>query len=135
MASLTSPGLDYYKIEVDEQKKLIKSVWLRPVHGHEIIAGATRLYEVLRDTKFERAIADARLITSVSADIKGWLSYDFFELLSSTQLKKLARVIPAQELVRQELVQVAANAQQRGVVRFQVNSFLNPGEALSWLAS
>ncbi|MCX2741595.1 hypothetical protein [Pontibacter anaerobius] len=123
----------FYKIEVDTDRNLLKSVWLRPVSTEELIAGGTKLYEVLRECKVEKAIADARILTSLSTESKDWMSSKFYELLSQTQLKRLARVLPSEVYHRIALESVVTRAEALGVTKFDVKNFTSPAEALTWL--
>ncbi|OKL41742.1 hypothetical protein [Pontibacter flavimaris] len=133
MALISKYHSDFYKIEVDEARKLLKAVWLRPVSAEEAVLGGTRLYEVLRDTGMELAIADARVITTLSSDTKDWLSSQFYKLLSDTKLKRLARVVPSALYAKVAVESVVTRAEALGVTRFEVKNFSSPGEALSWL--
>jgi hypothetical protein len=124
---------DYYSIEVDEARKLLKAVWLRPVTTEEVIYGGTKLYEALLDTGVERVIADARVMTSLSSESKDWLAGRFYELLSQTRLKKLARVLPSAVFPKLALESVVTRAEAQGVTKFDVKNFSSPAGALSWL--
>ncbi|RIJ41945.1 hypothetical protein [Pontibacter oryzae] len=123
----------FYRIEVDECQNLLKSKWLRPVSTEEMIEGGTKLFEVLRDTKVEKGVADATVLSSLSAEAKEWMSAKFYELLSQTQLKKLARVLPDTLFTRIALESVVTRAEASGVTKFDVKSFTAIDEAQAWL--
>lgn len=123
----------YYRIEVDVNQNLLKSKWLRPVSTEEMIEGGTKLFEVLRDTKVEKGVADATVLSSLSAESKEWMSSKFYELLSQTQLKKLARILPNTLYTRIALESVVTRAEAFGVTKFDVKSFTAVDEALAWL--
>lgn len=123
----------YYRIEVDVNQNLLKSKWLRPVSTEEMIEGGTKLFEVLRDTKVEKGVADATVLSSLSAESKEWMSSKFYELLSQTQLKKLARILPNTLYTRIALESVVTRAEAFGVTKFDVKSFTAIDEALAWL--
>ena len=133
MALITAYGLSFYKIEVDNSKSLLSSVWQRPVTTEELIAGGTRLYDVLRDTQAERVIADARLLGTLSPEAKEWMSSKFYGLLSQTNLKKIARVLPQNLFPRLALESVVTRAEALGMTKFEVKNFTDPQEALEWL--
>lgn len=123
---------DFYTIEVDVEGNLLKSKWHRPVNEQEMKAGGTKLYEVLRDTKVERAVADAQHIGAIPPAAKDWLSTTFYELLSQTPLKKLARVLPTSVFHQIALESVVTRAEAMGVTKFQVRNFSNQKDALDW---
>lgn len=116
-------------------QNLLKSKWLRPVSTEEMIEGGTKLFEVLRDTKVEKGVADATVLSSLSAESKEWMSSKFYELLSQTQLKKLARILPNTLYTRIALESVVTRAEAFGVTKFDVKSFTAVDEALAWLDS
>lgn len=124
---------NFYKIEVDKSQNLLQAQWLRAVSAEEIIEGGTKLYEVLRDTGVEKAIADARLFTTLSSDAKEWLSTKFYALLSQTNLKMLARVIPSALFHKIALESVVTRAEALGVTKFNVKNFTDTESALEWL--
>ena len=123
----------FYRIEVDVDANMLRSMWLRPADGAEIMVGGTKLYEVLRDTGVERAVANAERMGALNAASKEWMSNVFFELLSRTRLKKLARVLPNTLFHRIALESVVTRAEALGMTPFMVKNFLTQEEALSWL--
>jgi len=133
MAFKTVYDSAFYRIEIDLDANMLRSAWLRPADEAEIKAGGTKLYEVLRDTGIERAVANAASLGALSAASKEWMSTVFFELLSRTRLKKLARVLPATLFHRIALESVVTRAEALGMTPFMVKSFLTQEEALSWL--
>lgn len=124
---------DFYIIEVDLEGNLLRSEWLRPVTDTELISGGTKLYEALRDTKVERAIATAKSMGALGAKAKDWMSMEFYEMLSQTNLKKLARVLPDSVFHKLALESVISRAEALGKTRFDVKSFNDNDEALTWL--
>ncbi len=126
---------DFYQIEVDRKSGLLSSQWLRPANVEEIKAGGEKLYEVLNETKIEKAVANAQALGTLSPEAKEWMATAFYELLSKTKLKKLARVLPSNLFHQIALESVAARAEALGVTKFQVKNFSNQEEALKWLAA
>ncbi|AKD04495.1 hypothetical protein POKO110462_06870 [Pontibacter korlensis] len=135
MNTSTIIDLGFYKIEVEESSNLVKADWTRSVNKDEMVAGGTKLYEVLRDTKLENAIADARKLTALSSETKEWMASKFYELLSQTNVKKVARVVPNDVFSRIALESVVTRAEALGVTKFEVKSFTSPTIALAWLNS
>ncbi|TXK52826.1 hypothetical protein FVR03_00175 [Pontibacter qinzhouensis] len=123
---------DFYKIEVDTARNLLQAMWLRPVTGTELQEGGVKLYEVLRDTGVELAVANAKVLTSLSAETKAWMSSTFYELLSQTQLKRLARVLPDNMFHMIALESVVTRAEALGVTKFEVKNFSDPVAAFKW---
>ncbi len=126
---------DFYKIEVDSSANMLRSVWLRHVEETEVKTGGTKLYEVLRDTGVERVVANGQNVGVLSAASKDWLATDFYKLLSQTELKKLARILPTTVFHRIALESVVTRAEALGVTNFSVKNFTNPEEALFWIRS
>ncbi|RDV17235.1 hypothetical protein DXT99_01655 [Pontibacter diazotrophicus] len=126
---------DFYMIEVDLDADLLQAKWLRPVSVKEMEAGGTKLYEVLRDTQVARVLANAQDLGVLPAEAKEWMSSRFYELLSLTQLKKMARVLPENLFHRVALESVVTRADALGVTKFDVRNFSSPKEALRWLDS
>ncbi|WP_162055371.1 hypothetical protein [Pontibacter pamirensis] len=126
---------DFYIIEVDLDADLLQSNWLRPVSVKEMETGGTKLYEVLRDTQGARVLANAQSLGVLPAEAKEWMSSRFYELLSLTQLKKMARVLPENLFHRVALESVVTRADALGVTKFDVRNFTSPTEALRWLDS
>lgn len=124
---------DFYTIEVDVEGNLLQSKWHRPVNEQEMKTGGTKLYEVLRDTKVQYALADAQALGSIPPTIKDWLSTTFYELLSQTQLKRMARVLPGSVFHQIALESVVTRAEALGITKFEVKSFVSPNEALNWV--
>ncbi|NDK56689.1 hypothetical protein [Pontibacter fetidus] len=123
----------FYKIEIDLKGNLLRSEWLRHVTEDELIFGATKLYEALRDTKVERAIANGKVLGALGPKPKDWMAAEFYELLSQTNLKKLARVLPDSVFHKLALESVISRAEAQGKTRFDVKSFTDNEEALRWL--
>lgn len=124
---------DFYIIEVDNEENLIQSKWLRQVTEQELIEGGTKLYEALRATKVERVIADAKDIGSLSSSAKEWLSAIFYDLLSQTSLKRIARILPESVFQQVALESVVTRAEAMGITKFEVKSFSNASVALAWI--
>lgn len=98
-----------------------------------MITGGTKLYEVLRDTQVERAVANAQSLASLTPETKEWMATKFYELLSRTNLKKLARVLPDTLFYRIALESVVTRAEAGGYTKFEVKNFSDQEEALRWL--
>lgn len=112
---------------------LLKSVWLRPASEEEIRTGGMKLYEVLRDTKVECVMANATLLGVLTAASKEWLATKFYEMLSQTNLKKLARVLPEMVYHRIALESVVTRAEAMGTISFLVKNFSSKEDAMRWL--
>ena len=125
----------FYRIEVDLEGNMLRSMWLKPADEAEVKTGATKFYEALRDTGVERAVANAERMGTLNAVSKEWMSTVFFELLSRTNLKRLARVLPATLFHRIALESVVTRAEALGMTPFMVKNFSTQEEALSWLRS
>lgn len=125
----------FYRIEVDLDDNMLRSVWLRMADEAEVKTGGTKLYEVLRDTGVERAMANGANLGALTAASKEWMSNVFFELLSRTQLKKLARVLPTTLFHRLALESVVTRAEALGNTNFLVKNFSTQEEAIMWLRS
>ncbi|MHA6247228.1 hypothetical protein ACXYMU_04770 [Pontibacter sp. CAU 1760] len=123
----------FYRIEVDVRANLLKSVWLRPASEEEIRTGGMKLYEVLRDTKVEFVLANATLLGVLTAASKEWLATKFYEMLSQTNLKKLARVLPEMVFHRIALESVVTRAEAMGTISFLVKNFSGQADAMRWL--
>ena len=124
---------DFYLIQVDVAQNLLVATWLRPVNTEELILGGTKLYEVLLETKVERAMANAQAFTTLSTEAKEWMSSIFYQLLSDTNLKKLARILPGTVFYKLALESVVTRAEALGVTKFLVQNFFDEPTALSWL--
>ncbi|WP_299823980.1 hypothetical protein [uncultured Pontibacter sp.] len=123
---------DFYTIEVDVEANLLRSKWHRPVSEAEMKAGGIKLYQVLRDTRVERAVANAQALGVLTPPAKEWMSTEFYELLSQTRLKRLARVLPASVFHQIALESVITRAEALGKIRFNVKSFSDPAKAIAW---
>ena len=126
---------DFYIIEIDTEKKLLRSKWLRTVDCEEMKTGGTELYEALRDTGVELVVANAQLLRTLDAETKEWMASSFYELLSLTKLKKIARVLPSHVFSRIALESVATRAEASGVTKFSFRNFVDQQEAEKWLIS
>jgi hypothetical protein len=126
---------DFYRIEVDVTGNLLRATWLRTADKSEIIRGGTMLYQVLRDTGIERTIANAQSLTTLSSESKEWMSTTFYQLLSTTKLKKMARILPSNVFSKIALESVVTRADALGITKFQVRNFLEIQEAMTWLLS
>lgn len=133
MPFITVYSSDYYKIEVDLKGNLLRSAWLRHVTDDELIFGGTKLYDALREHKTERAIANGKVLGALGPKAKDWMANEFYELLSQTNLKKLARVLPDSVFHKLSLESVISRAEAQGKTRFEVKSFTDDDEALKWL--
>jgi hypothetical protein len=133
MALKTHYESDFYRIQVDKERKLLLAKWLRPVTTEEIILGGTKLYHILQETQLERASANAQALTTLSIEAKEWLSTTFYQLLSQTNLKKLARVLPDTLFYKLALESVVTRAEALGNTKFEVRNFASDQEALAWL--
>ena len=123
---------DFYTIEVDIEGNLLQSKWHRAVTEQEIKTGGTKLFEVLRDTKVERAVANAQNLGAIPPAAKDWMSSTFYQMLSQTPLKRIARVLPSSVFHQIALESVVTRAEALGVTRFEVKNFSNQQDALNW---
>ncbi|NEM97075.1 hypothetical protein [Pontibacter burrus] len=133
MPFITYYASDFYRIEVDLKGNLMHSEWLRHVTDDELITGGTKLYEALRDYKVERAIANGKILGALGPKAKDWMANEFYELLSQTNLKKLARVLPDSVFHKLSLESVISRAEAQGKTRFEVKSFSDLEVAMKWL--
>lgn len=124
---------DFYELEADEGEGIIRAKWMRPVSSIEMITGDTKLHDVLQETKYRKVIANAQALTKLDFETKEWMSTRFYELLSHTELQKIARVLPTNVFYHVALESVATRAEALGVVKFQYRNFTNDNEALRWL--
>ena len=81
----------------------------------------------------ERALGNAQAFTTLSTEAKEWMSTTFYQLLSQTNLKKLARVLPSDLFYKLALESVVTRAELLGNTKFEVKNFTNDQEALTWL--
>ncbi|ARS35346.1 hypothetical protein [Pontibacter actiniarum] len=123
----------FYRIAVDESQDLLRAEWLRTVNKDELVEGGTKLYEILRETGITLVMADARVLTALPSDAKDWMASTFYELLSQTGLKMMARVVPSAIFSKIALESVVTRAEALGVTKFEVKNFTDPKDALSWL--
>lgn len=126
---------DFYFIEIDVENKILRSKWLRSVNCEEMKTGGTKLYEALRDTGAELVVANAQLLRTLDSATKEWMSFEFYELLSLTKLKRMARVLPVNVFSRIALESVATRAEASGVTKFNFRNFAEQQEAEQWLIS
>ncbi|MEJ8756010.1 hypothetical protein WG947_03315 [Pontibacter sp. H259] len=126
---------DFYKIEVDLKGNLLRACWLRHVTDDEIITGTTELYKALRDSKVERAVANGQELGAISLKAKDWLANEFYELLSQTNVKMFARVLPSNVFHQIALESVTTRAEALGKARFAFRNFRDQDEAEKWLLS
>ncbi|QNF34618.1 hypothetical protein HUW51_18490 [Adhaeribacter swui] len=124
---------NFYRIEVDLTANLLQATWLRASDKAEIVSGGTALYQVLRDTGIEYAVANAQTLTTLSSEAKEWMSTSFYQLLSTTKLAKLARILPENVFSKIALESVVTRADALGVTKFQVKNFTDYQKALAWL--
>lgn len=124
---------DFYRIEADEQAGMLRALWLRPITEKEMIAGGTKLYQVLCETKAERVIGNAKNVRALTSETKDWMANTFYEMLSQTNLRKLARVLPENKFHQLGLESVITRAEALGKIRFAVKNFHSEREALAWL--
>jgi hypothetical protein len=124
---------DFYWIEVDLEGNMLRSEWLRHVNEEELKIGGMKLFEALRDTNIERAVANAEVLGAVSTKAKDWMANEFYELLSQTNIKMLARVMPSSVFHQIALESVITRAEALGKARFQIKNFQDQDEAMAWL--
>jgi hypothetical protein len=124
---------DFYRIEADKEQNILVSKWLRAVTHDELITGGTKLYEALLETRIERTCANAQALGALNATSKDWMANEFYELLSLTNLKKLARIMPSSVFHQLALESVMTRAEAMGKARFEVRNFSDPDEAMAWL--
>lgn len=126
---------DFYIIEIDTETNVLKSKWLRSATYEEVKAGGTKLYESLLDTDAELVVANAALLRTLDSETKEWLAVSFYELLSQTKLKRIARVLPENVFSKLALESVATRAEAAGITKFDFRNFVEQQEAEQWLVS
>ena len=126
---------DFYVIEIDTETNVLKSKWLRSATYEEVKAGGTKLYESLLDTDAELVVANAALLRTLDSETKEWLAVSFYELLSQTKLKRIARVLPENVFSKLALESVATRAEAAGITKFDFRNFVEQQEAEQWLVS
>lgn len=126
---------DFYVIEIDTEKNVLKSKWLRSANFEEVKTGGTMLYEALLETELNLVVANAQLLRTLNAETKEWLSTSFYKLLSQTKLKRIARVLPHNVFSKLALESVATRAEAAGLTKFDFRNFGQQQEAEKWLVS
>ncbi|WP_161887893.1 hypothetical protein [Pontibacter russatus] len=126
---------DFYSIEIDTEQNILRSRWLRSVNCEEMVTGGTKLYESLLDTGAELVVANAQLLCNLDTETKEWMSSGFYELLSLTRLRRIARVLPANVFSKIALESVATRAEASGAAKFSFRNFVDQQEAEKWLLS
>jgi len=126
---------DFYIIEIDTEQNILRSRWLRSVDFKEMKTGGTKLYEALRNTGAELVVANAQLLRNLDTETKEWMSCGFYELLSLTRLRRIARVLPANVFSKIALESVATRAEASGAAKFSFRNFVDQQEAEKWLLS
>ena len=91
------------------------------------------MFQVLRDTKVERAVANAQNLGAIPSGAKDWMSTTFYQMLSDTALKRLARVLPNSVFHQIALESVVTRAEAMGITKFDVKNFSNHQDALNWV--
>ena len=133
MPSETILVSDFYKIDSDPENNLIRAEWLRGVSKEEMVAGASKLCEVLNETGITKVVAIAQRLVLLDSVTKEWMSTTFYTLLSQTPLQKLARVLPSNLFSKLALESVATRAEALGTNKFEYKNFANLEDALDWL--
>jgi len=124
---------DFYELEADMEDGIIRANWLRSVVKSEMVAGGTKLHDVLLETGLTKVITNAQNLKSLDADTKEWMSAELYRLLSQTGLEKIARVLPTNLFYQIALESVVTRAEALGVVKFQYKNFSDNQVALEWL--
>ncbi|MHA6249615.1 hypothetical protein ACXYMU_16850 [Pontibacter sp. CAU 1760] len=122
-------------IELDSALQALRAKWLRPVQYEEMVAGGEKLYEMLLYTKAAHVIANGQHLSGLSSETKEWMAHQFYDLLSTTSLRKIARVLPENVFSKLALESVATRAEAAGVTKFMVRNFSNEKEAEDWIVS
>jgi len=126
---------DFYKIEIDTFQNVVKTKWLRPVKLEEMKTGSTRLFESLQQTNAERLVANAELLSSLDSETKEWMATSLYELISRTNVKKIARVLPQNVFTKLALESVATRAEASGKANFVIGNFSAQQEAEKWVSA
>lgn len=123
----------FYKIEADHGVGLIRALWYQPISDKELVAGALKLREFMMESQLEYLLSNSQGLAALSADTKNWLADVYYETLTQTNLKKLARVTPTNLFHQIALESVVTRAAAIKNLSFEFRNFSSEGEALNWL--
>ncbi|WP_439880749.1 hypothetical protein ACSX1A_16540 [Pontibacter sp. MBLB2868] len=124
---------EFFKIEVDTAKALAKTEWLRHVTDEELKEGAMQLKQVLINHEIEMVLANAKKLSALKTESKEWLATFYYNTLSQTPVKKLARILPANLFHHIALESVMTRAEAMVHLNYSFKNFAEEEEALNWL--
>lgn len=124
---------DFFSVEMDQTLSLVKTVWLRGVTDGELKEAAMQLREILESNKVDLLLTNAQNLNSLSQDSKEWLSTCYYNLLSGTGIKKMARILPTNLFRHIALEAVITRADAICQLKYEVKNFSSEHEGLRWL--
>lgn len=124
---------DFFLIEIDRTLSLVKTAWQRDVTEQELKEAAMQLKDVLETNKVELLLANAQNLNALTPESKEWLSTYYYNLLSSTGIKKMARILPTNLFRQLPLEAVITRADALSQLKYEVKNFSSETEGLRWL--
>lgn len=126
---------DFFKIEFDEEKKIIKSFWKEKnskITDEQIKKEIEKATAIITEYKPLSIITDDRSRTFVySVEIQQWVGLTLSKACVKAGIKKFAVLLPKEIVAKMSTEQVAE--EQTGVRHYALNMFSDEDKALDWL--
>lgn len=123
----------FFLIELDSSNSLIRTTWLSEVSHDELVDAALSLRDKLVEHKIEKLLANAQNLNALTSQSKEWLSTNYYNLLSSTGIKKMARILPTNLFRQLPLEAVITRADAISQLKYEARNFSSEAEGLQWL--
>ncbi|WP_347156772.1 hypothetical protein [Pontibacter chitinilyticus] len=83
---------DYIRLEVNKEKHLLYSLWLRETTSEELRQGVLQFLKVIQEAEIWYWVLDARVLRSPSFTDQQWILKEVSPVLIHSSLLKLARI-------------------------------------------
>lgn len=126
---------DFFLIEFDEEKKIIKSLWKEKkseITEEQIKTEIEKAASIITEYKPSFIITDDRSRTFIyTVEIQQWVGLTLYKACVEAGIKKFAVLLPKDIVAQMSTEQVAE--EKRGIRKYELNMFSDEDKALEWL--
>lgn len=126
---------DYLTIDVDHDKKMITSNWLRFVKSQEFRAGMLFIEDCIVKDKLIYWLVDMTQSTAPAMIDQKWTIEHIMAVLEKTDMKKIAIVVPGDFILHMIGDRMRKKVYQRFGKKILLECFSRPDHALYWFGS
>jgi len=131
--AMSEKAPEYIHINVNTQKSLMHTIWLRDTSSEELRAGVLQFLQVIQQEDIYYWLLDARLLRSPSIQDQQWILKEVAPALMASNLRKLARIGNSDVFTYMTYENIAEKTFEQFLVKAAFAQFTSFDAALNWI--